>query len=94
MSPAPLAECPEQTACRALVDPEHLADGIGTALYAELFRRISDCNLHGAYAGITLPNDASERLHLKFGFQKIGVETEVGYKFDRYWSVGRYERRL
>jgi len=76
------------------VDPEHIAGGIGTALYAELFDRISSCNLHGAYAGITLPNDASERLHLKFGFRRIGIETEVGYKFDRYWSVGRYERRL
>ncbi len=76
------------------LDPEHLGAGAGTALYTELFKRLADCDLHGAYAGITLPNDASERLHEKFGFTQIGIETEVGRKFDRYWSVARYERRL
>lgn len=76
------------------VDPDTLGGGVGSALYAELFRRLAECDLHGAYAGITLPNDASVRLHQRFGFHEIGVESEVGYKFDRYWSVGRYERRL
>ena len=76
------------------VDPGHLGSRIGSTLYEELFARLTDCDLHGAYAGITLPNDASVRLHERFGFQRIGVETEVGFKFDRYWSVARYERRL
>ena len=76
------------------VAPDALSAGVGSALYTELFRRLADCDLHGAYAGITLPNDASVRLHERFGFHEIGIETEVGYKFDRYWSVGRYERRL
>ena len=67
---------------------------LGTALYGELFARLGNTGLHGAYAGITLPNDASVRLHEKFGFHRIGVETEVGYKFDQYWDVARYERRL
>ncbi len=76
------------------VAADAVGEGIGEALYAELFERLSTCGLHGAYAGITLPNDASVRLHEKFGFRRIGVETEVGYKFDQYWSVARYERRL
>lgn len=76
------------------LDPEQLGGGAGTALYEELFNRLFGIGLHGAYAGITLPNDASVRLHEKFGFRKIGVETEVGYKFDRFWDVARYERRL
>lgn len=76
------------------LDPEHLGAGAGTTLYEELFDRLASCDLHGAYAGITLPNDASVKLHEKFGFQRIGIETEVGRKFDRYWSVARYERRL
>lgn len=76
------------------VAADALGKGLGESLYAELFERLSACGLHGAYAGITLPNEASIRLHEKFGFRKIGVETEVGYKFDQYWSVARYERRL
>ena len=74
--------------------PEHLGQGTGTALYTELLSRLTRCDLHGAYAGVTLPNDASVRLHEKFGFRQIGIETEVGWKFDRYWSVARFERRL
>jgi len=76
------------------VDPGFLGGGIGSALYAELFRRLESTELHGAYAGITLPNEPSISLHEKFGFREIGIESEVAYKFDRYWSVGRYERRL
>ena len=76
------------------VDPDHVGRGVGTALYARLFDRLENCGLHGAYAGITLPNEASVSLHRRFGFHEIGIETEVGYKFDQYWSVGRYERRL
>ena len=77
------------------IDPDFVGQGIGSVLYESLLDRLIRCeDLHGAYAGITLPNPASERLHEKFGFRRIGVETEVGHKFDRYWSVARYERRL
>ncbi len=76
------------------VDPEHVGLGVGSALYTELFSRLEGIGLHGAYAGVTLPNDASERLHTKFGFKQIGLESEVGFKFDKFWDVGRYERRL
>jgi phosphinothricin acetyltransferase len=51
-------------------------------------------DLHGAYAGITLPNDASVKLHQKLGFRQIGVFEEVGRKFDKYWSVAWFEKRI
>lgn len=76
------------------VAPDAVGQGAGAALYSELFDRLSDCGLHGAYAAVTLPNDAAVKLHEKFEFREIGVETEVGYKFDQYWSVARFERRL
>lgn len=76
------------------VAPATLGQGIGSALYRALFERIAGYGLHGAYAGITLPNDASVHLHENFGFRRIGIETEVGYKFGRYWNVARFERRL
>lgn len=76
------------------VAPEELGRGIGTQLYVELLDRLSGSGLHGAYAGVTLPNEASVRLHRRLGFHEIGVETEVGFKFNKYWSVARFERRL
>jgi phosphinothricin acetyltransferase len=43
-------------------------------------------------AGVTLPNDGSLALHMRFGFQRIGLLTEVGRKFGRYWDVAWLER--
>ena len=45
-------------------------------------------------AGITLPNEASVKLHAKFGFEPAGVMHEVGRKFDRFWDVAWFEKRL
>jgi len=57
------------------VAPAELGRGIGTQLYSDLLRRLSNSSLHGAYAGVTLPNEASVRLHRRLGFNEIGVET-------------------
>lgn len=68
--------------------------GLGRALYDTLFEALATESLHRAYAGIALPNLASERLHLALGFRPIGVYREVGYKFDRYWDVAWFEKEL
>jgi phosphinothricin acetyltransferase len=68
--------------------------GIGTALYEALFASVADEDLHRAYAGITLPNDASIALHQRFGFTDVGVYREVGRKFGRYHDVLRMQRDL
>ena len=39
-------------------------------------------------------NDASVALHERFGFTSAGVMHEVGRKFEEYWDVGWYEKRL
>jgi phosphinothricin acetyltransferase len=50
--------------------------------------------VHRAYALIALPNDTSLALHRSFGFEQVSHLTEVGRKFDRYWTVQWYEKRL
>ncbi len=76
------------------VAPEQRTQGIGATLYTELCRYLDTTSLHRAYAGITLPNDASIALHERFGFRKVGHYTEVGYKFEQFWDVAWYERPL
>jgi phosphinothricin acetyltransferase len=39
---------------------------------------------------ITLPNEASCRIHEKFGYRLATVLPEVGRKFGRYWDVAYY----
>ncbi len=75
-------------------DPGATGHGVGTALYAGLFAVLDGEGLHRAYAGIALPNDASEALHRRFGFREVGTYTEVGRKFDRWVDTAFYALRL
>ncbi|WP_308013398.1 GNAT family N-acetyltransferase [Streptomyces beigongshangae] len=68
--------------------------GVGTRLYQALFDALADEDLHRAYAGIAQPNEASTRLHERFGFRYVGTYREVGRKFGRYWDVAWYEKEL
>jgi phosphinothricin acetyltransferase len=51
-------------------------------------------DVHRAYALIALPNDASIAFHRRFGFVEVAHLNEVGRKFDRYWDVAWFEKRL
>ena len=67
---------------------------IGKSLYETLLKNLSGIGLHGAYAGVALPNDASVNLHESLGFRKVGIFKEVGWKFGKYWDVAWFELRL
>jgi phosphinothricin acetyltransferase len=68
--------------------------GVGSALYTALFDALRGEDVHRAYAGVALPNDASLALHRRFGFTEIGTFREVGRKFDKWWDVTWLERPL
>jgi phosphinothricin acetyltransferase len=74
--------------------PEATGRGLGSALYGALFEALRDENLHVAIGAIAVPNPPSIALHERFGFVLAGVMHEVGRKFDRYWDVAWYEKRL
>ncbi|MGW6903110.1 N-acetyltransferase family protein [Streptomyces sp. NPDC054940] len=74
--------------------PDAGGRGIGTLLYKALFEALAEEDLHRAYAGIAQPNEASARLHERFGFRHVGTYLEVGRKFGRYWDVAWYEKEL
>ena len=74
------------------VDHEHLRQGIGTLLYNVLFKALEGQGVHRAIAGVTLPNAGSVALHQRHGFRHVGTLSEVGFKFNRYWDVGWFER--
>ena len=76
------------------VSPEHLGQGLGRRLYRALFEALAGEDVHRAYAGIALPNDASLALHYDSGFTELGTYTEVGFKFGRYHDVVWLEKRL
>ena len=76
------------------VDRERGGEGIGSALYGELFPRLRAAGVHAAIGGIALPNDASVALHEKFGMAKVAHFREVGFKLGRWVDVGYWEAIL
>lgn len=67
--------------------------GVGQLLYPALVSAVRASGIHTLLAVVALPNDASERLHLACGFEKVGVMREVGWKFERWIDVAWYELR-
>ena len=61
--------------------------GIGTRLYEVLLDKLLDLGFHSIIAGISLPNEASIKLHERFGFEKVAHFHEVGNKFGRWIDV-------
>jgi phosphinothricin acetyltransferase len=60
--------------------------GVGTALYCELFGCLAHEPFHVALAGIAMPNEASVALHRKLGFTEVGTFFEYAAKDGQYVS--------
>lgn len=73
---------------------EVIGKGVGRQLYAALFEAIARENINRIVGGYTLPNPGSAKLHEEFGFKNVGVFSQVGFKFGRYWDVQWTERPL
>jgi phosphinothricin acetyltransferase len=78
----------------AYVHGAHRGQGVGKALYARLLTILADKGYCTAYAGITLPNEASVRLHKALGFAEVGVFRRAGRKFGRWHDVSWWQREL
>jgi L-amino acid N-acyltransferase YncA len=65
--------------------------GIGSGLYEALLPDLQSCGFHTIIAGISLPNDASIRLHERFAFKKVAHFSEVGHKLGRWIDVGYWQ---
>jgi L-amino acid N-acyltransferase YncA len=62
--------------------------GIGRILYQALFSILREQGYFKAFAGVSLPNEASVALHERMGFRRAAVFSGVGYKFGRWIDVG------
>lgn len=68
--------------------------GVGKALYATLFDKLKEAGFYTAFAGMTMPNDKSEQLHIACGFSEIGVFKNIGYKFGKWHDVKWFQKEL
>lgn len=64
---------------------------IGSQLMERILQIARERGFHAIVAGITGGNEASVRLHRKFGFEFVGCFREVGYKFGAWQDVHFYQ---
>jgi phosphinothricin acetyltransferase len=76
------------------VADSHHRQGVGLALYEALIERLRLQRFRIACAGITLPNEASVRLHERLGFVAVGVYRGIGWKAGAWRDVGWWQLDL
>lgn len=78
----------------AYVGDGHRGKGVAKRLYAELLAALTRRGYCNAYAGITLPNEASVALHRSLGFRPVGVFRRAGWKFGKWHDVSWWQLEL
>jgi phosphinothricin acetyltransferase len=68
--------------------------GIGTILLGRLVEVARESGFHSVIARIEAGGEASRALHTRCGFELVGIEREVGRKFNRWLSVAVMQRLL
>jgi L-amino acid N-acyltransferase len=69
------------------VSRAHAGAGIGSALMLHLISMARDSGFHAVIARIEASSAASRALHAACGFELVGIEREVGRKFNRWLDV-------
>jgi L-amino acid N-acyltransferase YncA len=72
----------------------HRGKGVGRALLGELVNLATQHGFHAVIARVGGGNEASIALHEACGFRMVGVEEEVGRKFNRWLDVSVLHRLL
>ena len=68
--------------------------GIGKALLCEVLDLAAQSGFHSVMARIEASGSASRALHASCGFREVGVEIEVGRKFNRWLDVVLMQKLL
>jgi phosphinothricin acetyltransferase len=88
-----LSQYKERAAYRTSVEDsvyvrrDRAGEGIGKLILTELLRIASASGFHAVFARISASSEASIALHRSCGFEPVGIEREVGRKFNRWLDV-------
>lgn len=80
--------------CSVYLDPREQRQGTGRRLYDRLLAVLRELGYVTVFAGISLPNDASVRLHEAVGFTAVGIKRDAGFKHGAWRDVGWWQRGL
>ena len=95
-----LSQYKERAAYRTTVEDsvyvhhEHTGRGIGKALLGRLVEVARESGFHSVIGRIEASGEASRALHASCGFELVGIEREVGRKFNHWLSIAVMQRML
>ncbi len=76
------------------LDPAETGKGLGRLLLTELLDQSKAFGFKQMLAVITADTTNSIAIHEKFGFQRVGYYSAVGYKFDRWHDIVHLQKAL
>ena len=76
------------------VSRDHGRRGIGTVLLERLLEIATASGFHTVIARIEASSESSRALHTRCGFELVGIERQVGRKFNRWLDVAVFQRML
>ena len=97
---ASLSPYKERAAYRTTVEDsvyvarDHGRRGIGSALLEQLIEIATASGFHTVIARIEASSESSQALHARCGFELVGIERQVGRKFNRWLDVAVMQRML
>ena len=68
--------------------------GAGKILYETLFKLLKLQGYVNVYAGVTMPNEKSEKFHLAVGFYEVGYFRKIGYKLGGWHDTRWFQLHL
>ena len=76
------------------VHPAHNGKGVASKLMERLIEQAKEAGFKTMIACIDAENEASIKLHEKFGFTYSGTLKNVGFKFDKWLDLALYQLEL
>ena len=76
------------------VHPDHLREGIGSKLMSALIDSCAAAGFRQMIGYIDAANAGSLAIHERFGFRRVGLLPQVGYKFGRWTDSVMVQRSL
>lgn len=76
------------------INKRYMGNGLGTKLYKILIEILKLQNVVNVYGCVTYPNEKSDRLHESFGFKRVGIFENAGYKFGKWIGVTWFHKAI
>ncbi len=76
------------------MSPTVTGRGLGTQLYLQLMERLKMQGVRTVYGCVTTPNPASERLHDRLGFERLGLFRSAGFKNGAWHDITWFAKTI